>query len=58
MLESGTTFDLYVAELAAGYESHQAKVARGEKPNNFGYSQEQLQSMMFAVRGATYESKS
>lgn len=50
ILESGSTFDLYVAETALGYESFVAKRERGEIPDNHGHSQEELQAMVDRVK--------
>jgi hypothetical protein len=51
LLESGTTFDLYVAELAAGYEQYITSEAnKGQTPNNNGLSVEEMQDMLNKVR--------
>lgn len=50
ILQSGTTFDLYVAETAAGYEAYQRKVQSGDKHDNKGLSVERMQGMLNTVR--------
>jgi hypothetical protein len=48
-LESATTFDLYVMDVAVRYERHRHQVATGAKTDT-KLSREQLQSMIDRVR--------
>jgi hypothetical protein len=51
-LESGNTLDLYVAEVAVGYENYMHKKASNKQNNQVGseYSTEELQQMLNRVK--------
>jgi hypothetical protein len=52
ILESGTTMDLEIAEVAVGYEQYVSKQQKSGTPViNHNYSQDELKAMVDSVKG-------
>lgn len=59
ILESGNTLDLYVAEVAVGYENYMHKKASNKQNNQISsnYSTEELQQMLNRVKNESKAGK-
>lgn len=50
VISQGSSYDVYVADLAVSYENYQHRRAQGQAPAAPHMSQEQLQAMVDRVR--------